>query len=109
MLGKKVTSPRVRCTLWSKGPLHVSSLHLIKPKKAKVKEAHSITVSISDERSGLREWKICSRINNVMGWRSRRVRPRERLIPRIVFCRRGMAAKLRVQLNSTCRFCIAAR
>ena len=68
-----------------KDPVHVNSLHLIKPKKAKVKAAHSMTVSISAERSGLRESKKRSRINNVMGWRSRRVRPRERLIPRIVF------------------------
>ena len=31
------------------------------------------------------------------------------LIPRRVFWRRGILAKLRLQLNSTCKFCIAAR
>ncbi len=37
MFGKKAMSSRVRCTL------HVSSLHLKKPKKAKEKAAQSIT------------------------------------------------------------------
>ena len=50
-----------------------------------------------------------SRIKRVMGRWLRLDSPRVRLIPRMVFWRRGISAKLRLQLNSTCKFCIAAR